>query len=63
MSALVYNRVTYHAPACCLRSQLQERLDVVAAQATESSVLLFSVLGKTEEARALKAITENEEAD
>jgi hypothetical protein len=47
-----------------MRSKLQKKLDGVAAQVTESSILLFSVLGKSDEIKALQAIRdEKEETD
>jgi hypothetical protein len=44
-------------------SKLQNQLEGVAAQATENAVLLFSVLGKSREAKALKALSEKEDED
>lgn len=48
---------------CCVSSKLQNQLDGVAAQATESAIRLFTVLGKSKEAKALNALYEEEDED
>ena len=47
-----------------MRSKLQKKLDGVAAQVADSSIQLFSVLGKSDEIKALQAIhDERKETD